>query len=153
MENEPKEQGPKFRVETPEGQQYECTPENTTAFIHKDDPQYDFLFLEEGHEDDGVAGQTFWRDNIDNFDRLLEWMRDHEYPIIDALDVAPVVKEMYQKYKGERASATVKDNDPDRHLTPRQERFVGYYAYLLANDRLTAKDFGDNSARMWELFL
>ncbi len=145
-ENEEQESIPKFYIETPNGIRFECTPENTIAFVFSEEPQYNGIFIHEEDKNGEVTGNCFWEESFPNFDQLIEWMLGYEYQVIKTDKAGEPIKEAYrQQHNRPEASeefvATVVDNDPDKHLTPRQGRRVDFLGYILEHDLLTADDF------------
>jgi hypothetical protein len=137
MENEPKEPKTKFYLNL-NNERRECLPEDTMAFLPENE-EHHYIFLVDSETEDGYTGRYVWRDFIQEggsaFDDMIKFMMAKGYVVesIDELDEVDM--------KAYLASHPDKISLPQRELTPRQERFMSYFNYLLLNGHITAEEF------------
>lgn len=136
---------PHFSLETFDGEMYDCTPDNTFMFKHTREPQYDHFLAFKKDEKDSRSSErsrVFWRNSIDHFDQIVEWMNEHGFRFVETEFAKDEEKDFYTLYEHvQEAVATVADYDPDVHLTSRQEREVKFLGYLLDNEIILPKNF------------
>lgn len=152
MEQEPefRELGT-FRLEFDTGFELYCHRQNTSAFLHNLEPKYDHLFVLHPEEPEAVPplperGDYVFREQISNFQEIVGRMALGDWVVIKADRANEDDKEAYEEFR-----ATKERNIQKRHeleeqigktaLTPRLNLRVGFLAYLLQNEHLTADDF------------
>lgn len=131
MEREQSEQDPQnigFEVDLG-GTKFRMTPENTGAFLHEYEPQFDHLF----YTDNGGYLYLF-RQKIDDFDAVVEFMRDRDYQIEEAESATVQDREQYFELYGY-------PEIPKRELTRREERKIAFAHYLLEREHVAPESF------------
>jgi hypothetical protein len=136
MEREPNQEPLVFNID---GDEFLATPQNAIAFTHPtEEAQYDhvFLFNTEPDDDEEVTeGMFVWRTFIEDFDAVVEMMRDRNYTIVEQ-SVTENDREAYER------CFTPPFVMPERlELTPRQEQRVAFLGYVLMNNHLVPDDF------------
>lgn len=148
MENEPK-RIPKFRVEFANGEKHICTPEDTTAYLHNLLPKADHLWVQEDTDPDSEnKGVPLFRQQISNFNEILEYMKANGYSIIEPESGIPSDSDlaMYHRFLARLPIEPEPEHEP---LTPRKERLISFLGYLLASEQLAPSDFDGDG----ELFI
>ena len=133
MENE-KPKYAKFYLEAG-NENLECVPENTYCFLYED-TKYDHIYHMIEETEDGYIGYYIWREMLgEQFDVLAKYMIDAGYVVDNCDELDKTDMEAYYRAYPDEISL------PQRELTPRQERFVEYFSYLLLNGHITAEEF------------
>jgi hypothetical protein len=134
MEREPDSGDFRFRVSDDEI--FEATPRNAYVFLHnhEEDERFDHIFLVTSDDPDDVdEGYFCWREGIEYFDDITGMMDDSGFTIIRMERVADGDRAAYFRHHEVEL--------PTQELTMRQERFVNYFHYLLANNHIDMADF------------
>lgn len=135
--------GPQFRFDLGD-EVFEANLNNAAVYLHMhdEDSMFDHLFfLTEDDPEHPNKGYYAWRSGIDNFDEVVDAMRDCGFTVIE--------NELVEK--GDRAAyfASHEAELKTQELTMRQERFMNYWHYLLENNHVMPVDF----QRSGELFI
>jgi hypothetical protein len=123
---------------------FEANPHNTMGFIHQheEDSMFDHIFMFTNDDPEvPEKGYYAWRNGIEDFDEVIETMREYGFTILEQNKVAPHDREAYFMSH----SAELKTVTP----TLRQERRIQYLSYILEHNVLTVEDF----LREGELFI
>lgn len=120
------------------GKEYEANPKNTELYLHTNPLHriFDHVFIQVSEDEATRKGVPMFRANFGNFDALTEKMTDRGYPVIEKDEVSPNDRDLYVQIFGEP-----KIELPSFDLTPRQERFCTYFAYILETEQLSPIDF------------
>ena len=111
----------------------ELTPQNSEAYVHEEDPEYDHIFFATD-EEDGRHGTFVWRQSLSNFDDVVIAMSRNGIGVHTREHVHPGDRDYYFQHFGYPPI-------PELDITPRQERRAKFLDYLLEHDLLTALDF------------
>lgn len=131
-----------FRLEFSTGQEIVCHRNNTTAFLHSEEPYGDHLFIHTPQIDDQPErGDYVFREQIPNFDYLVGKMATHEWVIIQNETITDDDREAYEEFLALKNRNLEQAEKKRSELTPRQDRLVSFLAHLLHHDHLTADDF------------
>jgi hypothetical protein len=125
-----------FRFRISDNEIFEATPRNAYVFLHnhEEDSVFDHIFLiTSENPDDADEGYFCWREGVEYFDDITDMMRDSGFTVIEMERVSVGDREAY--FRSHQAEL------PAQELTMRQERFMGYWKYLLQHDRIMADDF------------
>jgi len=112
-----------------QGIKFEMTPENTAAYLHEEEPNFDHLF----YTQDGGYLYLFRR-NVSNFDDVAAYMERNGYEINREAFAAEQDKQQYFERYGY-------PEIPTRELTPREERKLLFARYLLEHEHITPESF------------
>lgn len=138
MDREPNTNG--FKIAFENGVEIYCYPNNTMAFLHEQEPYGDHLFVFKVDEKDEVTeGDYVFREQIDNFDQVVEMMTQRGFNIIpsDNGRLRDHDREAYEEFLFRKKPVDL----PETPLTERQERFMQYFAHILLKNHLTPDEF------------
>ena len=125
---------PRFYIDAHK-ENIECVPENTFCFLYED-TKYDHIFHVIEDTEEGYNGYYIWREMLgEKFDTLAKYMIDAGYVVDNCDELDEHDMEAYYRAYPDEISL------PQRELTPRQERFMSYFNYLLLNGHITAEEF------------
>lgn len=130
MERQPE---PDFRFNL-DGEVFESRPDNTIVFLHNDtEEQYDHVFLYNPNEEEVTEGYYIFRQSFENFDDVVEEMMERNYTVVH-----------YDESKLNDRLAYFRLFPPDykpKEITPRMEKHIAFWGYLLSKDLVTPEDF------------
>lgn len=120
---------PKMSIEH-NGIKFEMTRDNTAAYIHEEEPDFDHLF----YSQDGGYFYLFRR-SVANFDEVANYMKRRGYEVYDEEVFAPEQdKEQYFELFGYPEIKT-------RELTKREEHRIAFARWLLDHEHVTPGSF------------
>lgn len=138
------ERVPGFRLSFESGIELLCTRENSEAYLHQDEPQGDHIYHRAEDPEDSMY---IFREQIPNFDEIIEYMKSNDFDINERTKLDEQDRKAFRKFKElqfkaqqKAKKAQEKMNNPEP-LTQRQERLVGFMAYLLLKEHLAVEDF------------
>lgn len=126
---QPEEQ-PVFSFEL-NGIRFEMTPNNSAAFLHTEEPEFDHLY----YTQDGGWMQLYRR-SVANFDEVAEFMDNAGYEVHTEAFATQQDKTLYFETFGY-------PEIPTRELTPREEKHLKFAKYLLDMELVTPEDFNE----------
>jgi len=133
MEKEPQKYA-KFYLDC-NGENLECVPENTFCFLYED-TKFDHIYYVLEETENGYNGYYIWREMLgEQFETLAKYMIDAGYVVENCEELDQHDRASYYKAYPDEISL------PQRELTPRQERFMSYFNYLLLNGHITSEEF------------
>lgn len=115
----------------------EATPSNAVVYLHEgEDSKYDHVYIENQPDPDEDAEFYYiFRRNLSDFEKTLEVMRSKGYTFVELAECSEFDKKQYYKL------FPPESNLKTYELTPRQERFVDYFSYILEKEELAPDDF------------
>lgn len=141
-EQEPQNPINVFRLEFNTGQEIVCHRQNTSAFLHSEEPFGDHLFVHTpAIDDEPERGDYVFREQISNFDYLVGRMAVSDWVIIQSDKLTDDDREAYDEFLALKGRNVEQAEKKRSELTPRQDRLVSFLGYLLQNDHLIANDF------------
>lgn len=123
------------------GEKAHCTSENTAVFYFTKAPNHNHIFISLGEK----RGMFLWQRELVEKHGYEVWQKmTNDLQDIDCIvqfDNYPAEADMVA-YRTRFADEIERlSSEPEEPLTERQERFVGYFAYLLENEGITPDDF------------
>lgn len=139
-----------FRLEFNTGQEIVCHRNNTSAFLHSEEPYGDHLFVHTpAIDDEPERGDYVFREQISNFDYLVGRMAVSDWVIIQSDKLTEDDREAYEEFQALKSKNVEQAEKKASELTPRKERLVSFLGYLLLHDHLTADDFNKGTGPLY----
>lgn len=140
--SEQQRQNPNMRVVI-DGEERIATPENTALYIHTNRifSALDHIFVMNRDDAENAYGHYVFREQMDNFDTIAQHMQNTGYTVHENEEIADCDRNAYERRFGPPELEL-----PTQELTPRQERFVDYFRYLLANGHMHVDKFEGEGA-------
>jgi hypothetical protein len=132
---------PRFFMELSDGRKIECTPGNTTAYIHESEPDGDHLFVWTGNTDDGrKIVEYYWRDRLSNFDSIVMFMDKNGYDIYEDDVMTDQDRAEFKCYKETKMLQRMMEKTHDLYwISPRAEKqmsnTIDFMLHLLNTDK------------------
>jgi hypothetical protein len=147
-EREP--QPAKFVLRFESGAEVRCDSDTTSAFTFDEEPWGDHLWVYKSVDpEEEPIGTYYFRAQIENFESILEFMKEAEFTIIPAKTLSDVDRYAYELFlesqvdlKREKVAKELKQIMPpvvEEWVSPRQQKIfdnhLAFEVYLLMNDK------------------
>lgn len=133
-----------FKLEFDTGREVICHRQNTSAFIHSEEPWGDHLFIHYPPiDDEEERGDYVFREQISNFDEIVSRMIASDWAVIENERINEDDLEAYEEFKAmKQRNLEMADKIKNEiTLTDRQENLANFFGYLLLHERLAIEDF------------
>lgn len=145
-ENEP--QPRRFVLRFESGAEVRCDSNTTSAFTFEDEPYADHLWVYKSVDpEEEPVGTYFFRAQIENFDSILEFMKEADFTIIPAKTLSEADREAYEMFIEQQMELRQEKEAPkqieappvEEWISPRQQKIfdnhLAFEVYLLMNDK------------------
>lgn len=118
------------------------TKDNTLIFTHDEAyEKYDHIFIMNEDFEQSQEGCFVWREMVDNFDDVVQFMIDADFMWFERDEPVPLDVEQHDKFLARFMAKQILEETAE--LTPRQEGRIKWLAHLLENNLINWADEGD----------